>query len=214
MTPNPRHAIRCREPLAAIRSARRRACRLLFAAALLASPLAPAAAPSQHLALYAAQYSPQRLVDILTEAPRFGSSQLLALAWGRVLSAPERPLRWEFEAQFVQHGGGQSHQEVNALIVARWMRFPWDHVLDTRVAIGDGLSYAARMPALEPRSGAEDERSARLLNYLMLEIEVVPPGQPQWGLFTRIHHRSGVNGTFGNVKGGSNFIGFGARYRF
>jgi hypothetical protein len=189
------------------------------AAALLAAfactpALAGAAERPTHLAVYVAQYSPQRLVDILSERPQFGSSHLAAVAWSRSLSEAERSLRWEVEGQFVQHAGRQSHQEVNAVIVARWMRFPWDHRLDTRVAFGEGLSYASRTPAIEPRAQRPDEESVRLLNYLLLEIEVVVPRRERWSVFTRIHHRSGVAGIFGNVQGGSNFIGLGARYRY
>jgi hypothetical protein len=167
-----------------------------------------------HLAFYVAQYTPQRLVDILTERPRSGSSHLAAVAWSRSLSGAERSLRWELEGQLVQHVGQQSHQEVNAVLVARWMRFPWDHRLDTRVAFGEGLSYATRTPPIEPRARRPDEQSVRLLNYLLLEIEVVVPRRERWSVFTRIHHRSGVAGLFGNVQGGSNFIGLGARYRY
>jgi hypothetical protein len=190
-----------------------RAARLLAVVAFLPSICAAGERPS-HLAFYAAQYTPQRLVDILTERPKSGSSHLAALAWSRSLSDADRSLRWEVEGQLVQHTGQQSHQEINVAIVARWMRFPWDHWLDTRVAFGEGLSYATRVPPIEPRAARPDETSVRLLNHLLLEIEVALPQRERWSVFTRIHHRSGVAGIFGNVRGGSNFIGLGARYRY
>jgi hypothetical protein len=193
---------------------RRCAAFVLLAACVLFPAIAAAGERPSHLAFYAAQYTPQRLVDILTERPKSGSSHLAALAWSRSLSDADRSLRWEVEGQLVQHTGQQSHQEINVAIVARWMRFPWDHWLDTRVAFGEGLSYATRVPPIEPRAARPDETSVRLLNHLLLEIEVALPQRERWSVFTRIHHRSGVAGIFGNVRGGSNFIGLGARYRY
>lgn len=124
-------------------------------------------------------------------------------------------MRWELEGQIVRHSGMQDHWETNAVVVARWMNFPWDHWLDTRFAFGEGLSYAWQVPELEPRGDEPGEgRSNRLLNYLLVELEFVVPGQPEWSAYTRIHHRSGVNGLFGGVQGGSNFVGLGVRYTF
>jgi hypothetical protein len=46
-----------------------------------------------------------------------------------------------------------------------------------------------------------------------VEIEAGPPAG-RWSGFLRIHHRSGAFGLYGDVRGGSNFVGLGARYRF
>lgn len=202
-------------------------CRSAGAAMLLTVPLMstthPAAASASHrtaateryIAFYSGRYSPERFKDILTGGvPELHSSHLVALAYGRALRQRARS-QWDTEVQLVQHFGRQSHQEINALIVARWLRFPWDSWLDTRVAFGEGLSYATRVPPLEPRSGGEG-RSTRLLNYLMAEIEAMVPGQPNtgWSVFLRVHHRSGVFGIFDGVNGGANYVGLGVRYRF
>jgi hypothetical protein len=98
-------------------------------------------------------------------------------------------------------------------VVARWTRFPWDDVLDTSVAFGQGVSFASKVPEVEPRAD-RDEESRRLLNYLMVEVALAPPGDSRWSAVTRIHHRSGVFGLYGGVNGGSNFVGLGVRYRF
>jgi len=90
----------------------------------------------------------------------------------------------------------------------RWTLFPWDRFVDTSIAVGEGLSYATSRPRIENRGEA-----ARLLNYLMFEMELTPLQDSPWSLVGRIHHRSGVFGIFGGVRGGSNFIMIGVRYR-
>jgi len=167
------------------------------------------------LSVYWAKNSPDRLVDIVRHLnPEMRASYLNTVALSRVWHESKR-LRWEWELQVARHHGMQSHWESNAVLVARWMHFPWDQWLDTRFAFGQGLSYALEVPPLEPRSEPDEEESARLLNYLLLELEVVPPrAEAHWSGFIRLHHRSGVFGTFSGVEGGSNFIGLGVRYRF
>ncbi len=174
----------------------------------------PAASDKYHISVYWAKNSPDRFMDILTRmSPEFRRSYLVALAGGCRI-ARWQWIRFEVEGQGVLHTGMQEHFEVNAVAVARWMDFPWDHWIDTRIAFGEGLSYAFRTPPLEPRKNPDAERSARLLNYLLAEVEAVVPRLPQWSIFVRVHHRSGVFGAFGKVRGGSNFIGTGIRYYF
>ncbi|MDQ2077205.1 hypothetical protein [Marinimicrobium sp. ABcell2] len=175
----------------------------------------PAVADGEwYLSAYWAKNSPDRLLDILqTSIPELRSTYLNAVAVNYAY-AEGRLIRWELEGQLVRHYGMQDHWETNALVVARWMHFPWDHILDTRVAYGGGLSYALEVPYIEPRSEPEREDSTRLLHYLLLEVEVTLPEAERWSAFARIHHRSGVFGLFDGVRGGSNFIGVGVRYQW
>ena len=175
---------------------------------------APIYAADRHASLYWAKYSPDRFADIVRDLDaEFRDSWLWALTHAHITAEGDW-IRWEVEGQLVRHNGMQNHWEVNGVLVARWMRFPWDRWLDTRLAFGEGLSYAFKVPPLEPRSGEEDMESARLLNYLLLEVEVVLPPRPEWSGFLRVHHRSGVAGLFGGVDGGSNFVGLGLRYSY
>jgi hypothetical protein len=175
----------------------------------------PAVAEGEwYVSAYWAKNSPDRLLDILQiSVPELRSSYLNALAVNYAY-AEGSLIRWELEGQVARHYGMQHHWEANVLIVARWMHFPWDHWLDTRVAYGGGLSYALEKPYLEPRREPEREDSTRLLHYLLVELEVTLPGAQRWSAFGRIHHRSGVFGIFDNVRGGSNFIGVGVRYQW
>jgi hypothetical protein len=187
------------------------------APATAGSAAAAAAEPEQHFSVYTGVFSPNRFVELAgfrQQTVRTDtSSGLLAVALARELGRTGKSLRWELELQFVQHWGVQSHQETNAVLVARWRRFPWDHYVDTSLAFGEGLSYASRVPELEPRTDPGAAESARLLNYLLMELEMGPPSSP-WRGFMRVHHRSGVGGLFGGVRGGSNFVALGLRYRF
>jgi hypothetical protein len=150
------------------------------------------------------------LRDVLSDR-EYVDSYIAALAVGQNLTGYKHYLRLEGEGQIVKHWGVQDHFEFNALLVFRWLPFPWDRYLDTSFAIGEGLSYATDDPEIEVE---KHDRTSRLLNYLMLELAVVVPQQPQWTLFARVHHRSGVFGLFDGMTGGSNVVGAGLRYTF
>ncbi len=98
---------------------------------------------------------------------------------------------------------------MNAAVNHRWNVFPWDHRVDTSLAIGNGLSWATSTPELEEKFEAEG--TERLLYYLNLEATFSPPSTDRWAIILRIHHRSGVFGLFG-VDGGSNTLSLGMRF--
>lgn len=167
-----------------------------------------------YISAYWAKNSPDRFMDIITRfSPEFRSSYLVA---GSIGYSVHRwgSFRFDLEGQGVLHTGMQDHPETNIVVIARWMDFPWDRWLDTRIAFGEGLSYAFQTPPIEPRRDPDESTSARLLNYLMVELEFVIPRHERWSKFVRLHHRSGAAGIFGGVEGGSNFIGTGIRYSF
>jgi hypothetical protein len=188
---------------------------VVAALALLIATGPAAAEGRQFVSAYVAQHSPDRLIDIVgLQSANTGDSWLAAVAWTRVLARAEHT-RWEVEGQIVRHTGLQDHWEMNAVVALRWMDFPWDRYLDTRLAYGNGLSYASKVPPLEPGGRIDkDEQSAHVLDYIMVEAEFVVPRKPRWSTFVRVHHRSGVFGLFHGVEGGSNFIGIGLRRYF
>ena len=169
-----------------------------------------------HLAAYSGKAAKGRLLEIVTQFHTgYVDSYLAALAPGYV-HARTGPVRWEVEAQVVRHWGEQHHWELNGLYIARWTSFPWEDHLSTSVALGGGVSRASQIPRIEPRAKEFNggEESARVLGYLMLEIEMAPPGDSQWSGFFRLHHRSGASGVFSDVRGGSNFKTLGIRRYF
>ncbi|MCG5530360.1 hypothetical protein LRD18_05665 [Halorhodospira halochloris] len=168
-----------------------------------------------YVSFYAAQHVDNRLVHIFTRGrTEFQNSYLTSVNYGHPLGLNLWGFDFFTEAQAVKHSGKQSHYELNAVLIARWSRTPWDAFIDTSFAFGEGLSWASEPPPLEPRGTRDDsEESVQLLNYLLFELEAGPP-QSNWRAFTRIHHRSGVFGLFGGIRGGSNFLGLGLRYYF
>lgn len=164
-----------------------------------------------YFSLYAGQAATDRMMHIIGNlSTGWLDSYMVSAAAGKSLHQRSR-WRLEGEGQFARHFGEQNHVEMASALLFRWTSFPWDHLVDTRIAFGEGLSWATKEPSIEPRGDREGGESARLLNYLVLEMEKKYPGS-SWSGYFRIHHRSGVIGIFGNVKGGSNFLGFGVRY--
>lgn len=119
---------------------------------------------------------------------------------------------FEAEGQVSQHFGKQDHTEGELLLVARWLKFPWNETVRTSAAVGEGISYASSIPVIEQERSPGN--TSHLLNYIMLELELAPPQQDEWSFVTRIHHRSGVFGLYDGVSKGSNLVTVGVRYRF
>lgn len=154
-------------------------------------------------------YSGSKLLDIprgleLTDSYTFGVSVSKQFAeWTRYM-------RLEGELQVLKHFGDQDHWEFTGSVNLRWVVFPWNKYLETSMAIGEGLSWATEIPALEKADPTNYDYS-QLSNYILLEVTFAIPESP-WSLVTRIHHRSGVWGVFGHS--GSNVLEMGVRYRF
>ncbi len=101
--------------------------------------------------------------------------------------------------------------ELSAYFALRWRRLPWNHIVATSFSIGEGLSYAVRVPDSEIIT-TEVGGTSRLMNYLMLEMTLAVPSLPYVQLVGRIHHRSGMFGVFGDAQeSGSNAVGLGIR---
>ncbi len=164
-----------------------------------------------YLVAYAGQYSDSSLAeDILTlQDIKFEDAYLATVGYGRVFRRPSERRQWELEGQLGKWYGDQTNFELNAAVNHRWTVFPWDHRIDTSLALGNGLSWASDTPELEQK--LEADGTERLLYYLSLEAAFSPPTSDRWAIIIRIHHRSGVFGLFG-VKGGSNALSLGVRF--
>lgn len=184
--------------------------------ALLGAPAAMASPThDRSWSVFTGKFTEDRLFeDILSFTHRinFEDAWVTVLNYNQVLARPSTRRNWEGELQFgVHHSGLQDHLEVNGAIIHRWSEWPWDGLLRTTFAGGTGLSYASDVPRLE-REGKPGEDAQRLLLYLVLEFEVAPYWAERWSIYARIHHRSGVFGTFGGVHGGSDHVGLGFRW--
>jgi hypothetical protein len=150
--------------------------------------------------------------DIPGLRPDFNDAYMLTAACSRELALWHDLLALEVEGQVAQHFKKQDHCEVNMLLAVRWMAFPWNDYIRTRFAVGEGVSYASSVPVIEREKSPD--KTSKLLNYLMIELELAPPQQSRWSIFTRIHHRSNAYGLYGGATTGSNILGVGVKYRF
>jgi hypothetical protein len=115
------------------------------------------------------------------------------------------------------NGGSNSHSvfEIDPFVMFRWNKFPWNQYLMTSFGVGEGISYATRIPIEEARDAEQEgDPTKHLINFLALEAAFALPAHPQWQLVTRIHHRSGAFGTYGAGNSGSNALTLGLRYSF
>ncbi len=171
------------------------------------APPTPAAERVWSVTAFLGQADEKRFVDILqVEGGDFADSYMAGVAVNRRVGTSWGHMHWELEGSTYGHWGIEDHFEINAAAVARWVDLPWDSLLDTSVAFGQGISLADKRPALEGET-------RRFLHHLLAEIEVKPQRASAVSLVFRVHHRSGAFGLYG-VKGGSNFLTLGLRYRF
>jgi hypothetical protein len=103
--------------------------------------------------------------------------------------------------------------EVDLYVMYRIIKFPWDNYITTTVAAGEGISYAFSAPYSEEKNNTHTED---FLDFLTFELTLGLPKYPDWQLVARIHHRSGMYGTFcpRSYNAGSNALGLGIRYSF
>lgn len=101
--------------------------------------------------------------------------------------------------------------EFDPYLIFRFSSFPWNHYIDTSLAIGEGASYVTAIPSLEQKDNVSTKH---LLNFLMFEATFAHPSYRQWQLLTRIHHRSGAFGLYNADNSGSNDVSIGIRYLF
>jgi hypothetical protein len=164
------------------------------------------------LSIYGGQVNEDSLENTLTLNANYVNSYFCAFTAGKKLANYRGNIDIEAGGQIVKHWGIQDHFEFNALIILRWLPFPWDEYLDTSFAVGDGISYATKYPEIEV--GKKHPVSQKILNYLMFELAFVVPKKPNWSVFIRLHHRSAMFGLIGGEDGGSNAAGIGFRYTF
>lgn len=162
------------------------------------------------LTVYGGVHFQDRLLDIFRFQATFPDDMYLAaVALGKELWRYEDWIGLEAEGQVVKHFGKMDHWEFNALLILRWHPFPWDDYINTSFAVGDGISYATKIPVIE-----KDPDAGRTMNYLLYELTFGLPEFPEWALAIRVHHRSSIFGLIDSDYGSSNFLCAGIKYSF
>jgi outer membrane protein len=152
--------------------------------------------------------------------PKDEKTSLVGMDFGRPIVTDFRDWPVDFAwrvglIRYLEHGT-QADSWGQTLYLKMFLRpFPWERHVSTRVGIGEGVSYAWRVPTTERAySERHGENTSRFLNYLDVSLDVNvgdlvrnERARSCW-LGVVISHRSGVFGLvdiFGNVKSGSNY---------
>lgn len=107
------------------------------------------------------------------------------------------------------------HYRANEGWVAGYVRYDgffWNDTVYTTFALSTGLNVIDSLPGEETRK--VDRHRSAVLHYFSPELTFALPDHRQHELVLRYHHRSGVFGTFNGVRGGSNVVAVGYRYRW
>jgi len=163
--------------------------------------------------LYTARLSEDQFADTLLFQANFENSRVWVAAISKEKWRPNRHIVLGLEGQLAKHTGPvQHHWEINGLGTLRWLTFPWDRHINTSAAVGLGLSYATDLPEFEVQ---DNGTSNRWLVYVLVELTAILPSIPKWQFVVRVHHRSAAFGLFeDNLKGASNAVGVGMKYRW
>ncbi len=152
--------------------------------------------------------------------PKDEKTSMLALDFGRPIVNDFRDWPVDFAwrvglIRYLERGTQPDSWGQTLYLKMYWRPFPWERRVSTRIGLGEGVSYAWRVPTTERAySERHDENTSRLLNYLDVSVDVnvgdlvrSERARNCW-LGLVISHRSGVFGLvdiFGNVKSGSNY---------
>lgn len=104
--------------------------------------------------------------------------------------------------------------ECNLFFIWSFRRFPWSNALRTTLSFGDGISLSSHVPNAD-RGNKEDDEVSRFLNYMIVELALALPSQPQAQLVFRVHHKCTAFGLFPKrASAGSTGVGIGFRWFF
>ena len=130
------------------------------------------------------------MADIFYNSPsapwdwKWGNAGLAGAAISRRLLTLWQALNIEPEIGVAKRFGDMHADEGWLAIYFRWIRFPWNRILRTSIAVSLGFSYAADLP---PGS-----HGAHLLNYFSPEVTFALPNHPRYELLVQFHHRSNL----------------------
>jgi len=180
---------------------------------LCLSALMPCTASAQDFAVtvYGGRVTQDIWSKSLTPGVEFADAYIMvgALTW-TAHRFFDGALSLELEGQVGKYFGDQDNWEFNLpIVVGRWNKFPWNHLVSTSFAFGIGPSYATRVPPLEE---VFNDSSQQWLIYWFGELTLGPP-EKNWSVALRLHHRSSGFG-FVAEHGGLNILAAGIKFRW
>lgn len=180
---------------------------LFFAKSSWASP------PRHSVFAYGGIGSPTPLPEILRlRGVSLTQDAIAVVGYSYLLTPEKKSFLHETEFSIATHPERAGRYSANAAWVIRWTTPPWGGLLPTTLAIGNGLSYANSIPALEQRLL---DKTSRVLYHLLFELtfglEGIGSPLRNTQLIFRIHHRSGIFGVIDGITGGSDFLCLGLK---
>ena len=162
---------------------------------------------------YSAKFTNGTLQELLQFESEITNNKIYILALTRKLNTFYKKFDWEVEGQISKNvGPRQKNWELNIPIIIRWNILNFQRKILKSFAAGVGLSYASKPPEYEIDLHGD---SSKLLLYNMVEIDFFLPNYPSLFFVARIIHRSTMFQFFNkNIRGASNALGFGLKYRF
>jgi len=140
----------------------------------------------------------------------YGDINFASLTFGRKVADYGHLISLEPEVGLGRRFGDADEYEFWGALYIRWNPFPWDHIIDTSIAISTGVSYASQNNELEEDRA---KSNASFLHYFSPEITLAAPGDSSVSFVIRLHHRSGAGGLLGE-SGGFQYLMFGLRAYF
>ena len=139
-----------------------------------------------------------------------GDVGIIGVSFGREFGSIGNALRFEYELGASFHFGDETFATGHAYLIARWIWFPWNHVLMTTFAMGTGPSLATKKSKYE----SEDGEASYYKNGMMMEFTFGLPQEPDWMMQLRIQHRSSIFGVLPKAGTPSDYLTLGLKYRF
>ena len=162
---------------------------------------------------YSAKFTNGSLQELLQFESEITNNKIYVLALTRKINTFYKKFDWEVEGQISKNvGPRQKNWGLNIPIIIRWDILNSPRKILKSIAAGVGLSYASERPVYEIDLHGD---SSKLLLYNMVEIDFFLPNYPSLFLVARIHHRSSMFQFFNkNIRGASNALGLGLKYKF
>jgi hypothetical protein len=162
---------------------------------------------------YSAKFTTGSLQELFQFESEITNNKIYVLALTRKINTFYKKFDWEVEGQISKNvGPRQKNWGLNIPIIIRWNILKSQRKILKSIAAGVGLSYASEPPVYEIDLHGD---SSKLLLYNMVEIDFFLPNYPSLFLVARIHHRSSMFQFFNkNIRGASNALGLGLKYKF
>lgn len=140
----------------------------------------------------------------------YGDINFTSLTFARKIAEYGNYISFEPEVGVGKRFGDANEYEFWGALYGRWNGFPWDHIIDTSVAVSTGVSYASNSNRLEEN---RVNGNASWLHYFSPEITLAAPDESSVSFVIRLHHRSGAGGLFAE-SGGFQYLMLGLRVHF